>query len=374
MDPATFFPLEITEQIFSQLRGKELLEATLVSSLWNRHIGASRACMKKLRLALRSDWNEFTEEAEELLVNGRRYQNVLISMGTGYLDFIYNVLKAHQQWKSVRVSNVKFSAIDDFLKFFKLFEASAEEIVMQTVAIKGSGKDELNLNFPKLKRLSFDSCDLTCMSIVDYCSSLASLKLHSLKEDRSYFVKRLSHLRTLKQLTINSELYNLIFSARFSDFSAHLDELTIMKFFSTINITSTGKNFFSFMDSQKLTLKTMRFSHCPGDEVIRLAFQMKTLNELQIFFPKFSWKALELPISLSIRTLDIIGSEFQAKALAKTILSSVPNVKHLHIYSMDVQTAQFAAKTLKHLETITIIEFKAEYKKILPHVEWILYE
>lgn len=372
MNPTKYLPTEVNEKIFAHLSGRELLNAALVSSAWNFQIGSSLHCMKKLKLGLRSDWMDFSEDEKRVLLCGRRYQNVLISEATGLVSFVYEVMQMSKQWKSVEIFCLEFPTTSDCVKFFKLFEASVENLVLQKVTIREVEDVVVDFNFSKLKVLRMRQCDKIFMTMLSRCSSLETLNLAYLPSNRSEIMEMLSCHQNLKNLIISSELYNIIFSAGVEQLPKLLKELTVNSNGLYVDVSATWNHFFSYLETQSSSLKRLNFENWLGEEVMKLAFRMESLKELRMFHLKaLGWSAMSLPVSKSIKSLDIITTDINNKLRIETILKAVPHVKHLRLRSMNLETAKFIAVNLKHLRSIELIHSSSDdFKLLMPNVVW----
>lgn len=372
MDPTNYLPAEVNEKIFGHLSGRELLSAALVSSVWNLQIGSSIHCMKKLKLGMRSDWMEFSEDEKNILLCGRRYQNVLISEATGLVSFVYEVMQMSRQWKSVEIFCLEFPTTSDCVKFFKLFEASVENLVLQQVTIKEPEDVVVDFNFAKLKTLRMKQSDKIFMSMFNRCSSLETLNLAYVPSDRSEVMEMLSCHQNLKNLIVSSELYNIIFSADVKQLPTHLEELTVNSNGLFVDVSATWNHFFSYLETQTSSLKKLNFDNWLGVEVMKLAFRMEALKEFRMFhLPALDWSAMSLPASKSIETLDIVTVDIHNKLRIEAILKAVPTVKHLRLRSMNLETAEFIAVNLKLLQSIELVHSSSDdFKLLMPNVVW----
>ena len=159
MDFVEMLPVEICDIIFGFFRGNDLLEFSLVNQSWNSLIGSSSECMKKLVLAMRGDWKDFTDDDKKMLMNGRRYQNVLISDGTEHFNFIKDVMREQRRWKSVKICDFLAETNDDIINLFKMFEATVEDLEIYSLKMKDPRPFETCLNFKELKSLKMKFCE-----------------------------------------------------------------------------------------------------------------------------------------------------------------------------------------------------------------------
>lgn len=373
MDPTQIFPTEVAELIFKNLSGKELLKCSLVSPDWYNFIGSSFVCMKNWKLGMRTDWMSFDEDDKQMLVTGRRYHSVLISDGAKVFDFVYDVMKSRNQWKSVEVFCMSFRTTLDFVNFVETFETTVEVLVLERVMIQKPDAFENKFDFKHLKLLKTSYCDETVMKMFKQCKSIEVLKLFKSVEsmdDHECIVKMIQSHKKLRKLQIGAELCNAIFSANANDLQLQLDELSIINHGHSVDNTLMEKSFLSFLTTQMESLKVLNLSDWFGVDVMQMVFELKVLKELQIYhLPMLDWNTLSLNPSASIESLDIVTTDIRHQQRIKTILKSVPNLKHIRMREIDEEIAKFMSENLKHLQTIYLVHDDSDLvEKFLPNV------
>lgn len=375
-------PEEICDIIFGFFGGNDLLEFSLVSQGWNKFIGSSLVCMKKLVLALRGDWNEFTGDDKKMLLNGRKYQNVIISDGTEHVNFIVDIMREHRNWKFVKICDFLAETNDDIINLFKTFEGTVENLEMDSLKVKDPRPFETCLRFKELKSLRISFCDRKISFGVFSCSALEILDLRvsiydsesAVPEFEPYNIENFHQMRQLTSLHIHADFFQYIKQSETDSFPFHLEDLRIFPLKNypqhDVEIRDTMRY---FLKAHSSSLKNLSFDDWFGIEVIKTAFEMKRLKKLSLGpIIKTYWNAnIEtFCTNNSIESLDIPLLCTHQK-LTEKIFKAVPSLEKLRIYELHEPIARTIAKNLKKLKTIVLVCTPQHInltKKILPNI------
>ena len=165
------FPAEIIDYILTFLTVDDLLEATLVSKLWNETIGSSTAFRNRVTIKLHA-WNE--EPPSVISSSKRNYEIVTIC------EYKVNSTKLlslrDKNWRKVTLSIGKISSQKSFMKLIETF-ATVKDLKILSTNIR-----ELNtskkLELQDLENLVFSDVTLDLFDVFIACQpSLKSLSL-----------------------------------------------------------------------------------------------------------------------------------------------------------------------------------------------------
>lgn len=371
MDPIEL-PVEVSEMIFLHLKGTELLEASFVSRDWYNFIGSSSVCMKKLTLALRGDWRDFTED-KKLLMNGREYQNALISYGSEVLNFIYDVVKSRKKMKTLRICNTRFPTTSDFFELLENFE-QIEHIDLTAVKIEIHEELPIDNKFKQLKSLKIFLCeDKVGASILKNCSEVETLiwevSVGSCESSNS-IVDSLKCQLNLKKLSVCPKVFNCIPAVKIKELPFKLQDISVIQFSYFGGNYSIEDQLLQLLQIQSNNIKRLCMGDWFGLNVMKFALSMKNLKEVKLsYIPTLGWNEIDLPSSASISFMDIVTTCTRNEIKIKAILMAVPNVKKLRLRSIDENLASFISQNLKQLRKICLVHPpRNRVKRILPAI------
>lgn len=324
MDPINSLP-DVAGLIFAHLNKKELLNATLVSPVWNQVIGSSSQCMGKLTLKF-FGWTKYPEDRKQAILKSvRRYQSINVNMRLHLNDFFFELVEAHQ-WRKGQIFDSSQHITDVKARFFQLIDASVEALSINYVGSSGdeisriNERMELNGNERKLENLYFPELKIL---LLGFCSDLTILMFN--------------HCSTLESLA----LYH--------------------------PITSYNANNHGILSRQR-GLKKLRFGTDRSSSSLRF---------LRMFGYDFWNKRIRFYENESVETLDIrlLNHVHEHDSAYETVMQAAPNTKHLIMRSMDAGLAITVANKLKHLQTIILDELPTDYIKWkFPNVTFHLYQ
>lgn len=373
MDPIEL-PVEDFEMIFSHFKGTELLEASFVSRNWYSFIGSSSVCMRKLTLALRGDWMCFTEDDKKVLMNGREYQNVLISDGSEVLHFINDVVKLRgKKRKTLKICDTRFPTTSDFFELLENFK-SIEHLELTAVKVESHEELPTDHKFKQLKSLKIFLCeDEVGVSILKYCSEVETLIWEvsvGSCENSDSIVDSLKRQLNLTKLSVCPKVFNCIPAVKIKEFSFKLEEFSVIEFSFFGRNHSIEDRLLQFLQIQSNNIKRLRLGDWFGIKVMTIALEMKYLKELKLsHIPTLDWNEINLPSSASISFMDIVTTFTRNEVKINAILMAVPNVEKLRLRSIDENLANFISQNLKHLRKVCVVHSPRNcVKKILPAI------
>jgi hypothetical protein len=371
MDPVRVFADEVMEIIFSFLSAKEILNCTMVNSEWNDKIRTSRQTMSKFYLSLRCDWMTFSDEDKELLMYNSKYSNILISDGHDSFPFIYDIMSASYNWKSIKIYCTSFESTTNLVKLFKTFESTVENLVMHEVGVYNEDS-EVEFNMKKLKSLTIAYVDTKISSsILQNCSNLESLTLGSSeKSGLKNFTDALQRCKKLKNLYVGPHWFSVLFETAKALYDFRLEDLSVNNpYYQQAEDSELLSNFFKFLEMQSNTLKKLNIDGCFGTDITKRVMKMVKLEEFVTSLQH--WPLDDVFQNLTVTTLDIAASAYYNRSIPQ-IIKSVPNLKRLRLRSIDQALAELIAKNLKHLKKISLVHTQDKFiNEILPNIEWV---
>lgn len=373
MDPVKVFSLEVVEMIFVFLSGKELLEISLVSQDWNDAIRSSSECMGKLFLSFRGDSMSFTDLDKEILMNSK-YSDIMITDGHEIFPFLYDVMNANINWKSVKIYCTEFETTSDFINLVKSFESTAEHVVLHQVKILNPDDAEIVFNMKKLKSLTLTYTDTKIsLSVLHNCLNLESLTLGNSEDTGTEsIVAKVRQCKKLKNLYTGSQWFNSLFEIK-TVLDFQLEDLSVINRMENLSYGNAIENqFVKFLETQMNSMKKLHLGGIFSINVVMTAMRMTNLEELiACQLSIYNWFYNEFPANSSIQILDIAATEVCCNRIILSFIKSVPNLKYIRLRSIDYEVAKILAENMKHLVKVCLVHSPDDdVKDMLPKVEW----
>jgi hypothetical protein len=377
MDITARFPDEILDMIFIHLQATDLKKAMFVNPTWNEIIGNSRRSMSKFKFVVVEGSPKFKGQLE----SQRKYSNIVINNGEEKIEKIQRIVEVRKSFaniKSVEIINTKFASSSQFIEFVKVFEASVAHMMFHGVMIKEVQDITSNLTFKHLKTFVVKFCDDNIfIDMIAKSTSLTAIVVGQSKvapSNPQKFIEMLQNSSDLKQFNLNAKIFAAIFTTDISDIPFKLIELSVTNYGTKIDINATGHNFMRFLQSQSNSMRKLHLCDFFGKEIMRFAFQMKSLRELKMMhLPLISWKHMVLKSAAAIETFDIITTDIKNKDRIKALLRAVPKAKRLRLRSIDDEIATFIDQYLKDVEVIQLLNPEQRSlrssREILPYVQ-----
>lgn len=390
MDPVKILPEKAMEQIFSHLRGRELLELALVSKGWNKFIGKSPVCMDKIKIHITEYFfsqRKSLRQADVLrmLENGRQYRNLSIAC-LGSFNQLQRFSPEHKllialfRWKSVSLYNHWFDDEMEFVNFLGQLEPFVEEIELRTVKIQNFiGICETNFEFPKLKvlrlvnvgnfvyREPFKSvCNLKEFTVAtEAFRPVYNDHPEEVHERVQSLTRILLNNRSIEslELFIDQKDFDCMFVRRdfILEIGFKLKTLRIGRFKMLLHERQNHfqvKNFIKFIRRHARTLKDFYLLECLGMEVLETAInemealKVLTIHEIESYAaPGTSHIDSKLLPNESIESLNLISKRFTD--LVTAVLTNLPNLRRLSIGTINQQLLTTLAERTQKLESIT---------------------
>lgn len=391
------FPAEIVDYILNYLAVTDLIEATLVSKLWNETIGSSTAFRNRVAIKLHA-WNQ--EPPSAISSSKRSYEILFLS------DFKVNSTKVlslrDKNWRKVTLNIGKISSQKSFLKLMETF-ATVKEL-----KILGTNIRELNTNkkleLPCLENLVLSDVTLDLFDVfIVHQPSLKTLSLRYVSCDilsprrvGEAIVEFLSLNQQIKDLEMNHLVTTDLFLVNIGP------KLQLKLRSLTIGLDDTSKtilgNIEEFLRSQadhlehlKLVLHSKFIKKGPHEwgywqnegedertsDDVSILFNvwnsMSALNSLSIRFLQNS-SALEdnrelmrtLKRSTSVTDLSIQFSNVNCPpSLATDLMKLSPNLKTIYVTKLTPAVVRYAAIHLTALRELKCLSFDGECQQEL---------
>lgn len=380
LDPVNFFPLEVTLNIFKFLKGKELLNASLVSIDWYDIIANTPECMKKIELNVKccSQLGPSPNDINRLAKGRRQYENLNISGCCHCIDAVDLLIGApNKLWKKVTFHKISFNSSYQAFYYLACIEKSVEELVLSNIYIKDARfkptAEQQNFAFLKLTNL-----------IVSYISPFLFQALENVRNLEKFIVSNLSleyePLTALKNLLESNEklkvlkifggIFDQIMSRNIApDLKFTLKELAVAnRHLNTEYYDTIQDNFIALLKSQK-SLESVNLGNWSGVEVLRQVYRLPklkrlTLTGLELAEYHVCWDSLELSTNNSVVELIVHSSASDFPMLfrvIKVISTAVPKLTVLKIPTM-IPTDQYilhhVSATHKELQSLTVLTLK----------------
>lgn len=318
-------PDEICEIIFNQLLPRDLLNCTLVSSVWKNYIVSFTKCWEKL--ILRIDQNL---EFEEVTESGRRFTSLSFEK-LQHEKMINGLRNFHETVKKIEIRDSSLAAKESVEKFcFK----NLEELTLSNV----SGR----ILYP----------------FMDFQENLKVLNLHQLRGGIESLVNFTKLNRNLKELNLYLNDSSNMFHQDVSNiFQVSLESLTI-RYRSNYEIDDrTLTNVEKFLKSQGNSLKTIGLINAVSfSSVYRIWNSMKAAEKLYFFNAdhNFDTNNLILEDNFRLKSLEIhVLGPFELNiSELQPLLRTAKNLKSLGVWKLNKELVEFAAENLPKLENI----------------------
>lgn len=358
LDFLKFLHSDVFELIFQHLSFNDVITASLVSKNYYNTTAASSSCMKKINVI--ADYAINSHPAENS--SKRSYQNISCRSCKDLSSQLIRIIAClGSSWKRIELNDVIFQN-NELVELFNNVESTTEELLLSG-CISPKVADNRLYEFPKLKSLKLDRCNLPAYQIM---SSSSNMILTSVKFELSQLLsdtKQKKNHSLLKKLLINCNKLN--------DLTLHKWKLAPiftenaiermnykLKYFSTsfdrpkTDIEALNRLLLKHLE----TLVSLTIDGKIGNVTLGLIFQMPKLKMLKI-----SRLSLSLPINLklshSIKKLFLLDKNLPVNHQEK-ILEHVSCLTSLSIHTINSEAQLSMIDSKCHqLEQLTVAYF-----------------
>lgn len=398
-DPLRILPPKAMEQILGYLRGKDLLELSLVSKSWFKFIGNSTVCMDKIKIHI-SDYfwsNKRVLKYDDVLKafsSGRKYRHLSIacidkfSVKMTRFSAEHKLLMALFQWKSILLCSHIFENEIEFLNFLGLMEPFVEEIELRTIKIREIvGAAFPNFQFPHLKCLRLVNVKsfvyvrpfANVSNLIEFAVSTQPL-IPSHLDHSEAILERTSGIKQIllsnpnvKHLELFLEQQDFDCMFRYGCFVNKIGfRLKSLMVGSFKKFPMSKENFFPmlnfeiFLRTQSQSLRQMYLPACLGDGVVEIIInEMSNLVSLEMYQtdPNFrndpSFANTKLQENRSITRLEIWTKSLKLTEVATTLLPVLPNLERVTTRIIDQNILNLMVERNQRLEFIETDFFTA---------------
>lgn len=379
------------------LSGNDVLRFSLVSKNWYNLVANSPNSMEKIRICICEPYNgmmwKFTASDANAILTGRRnYKHISMFITRNFTKDHLLILGSFQ-WKSVALFHHAFKSEIELIDFIGLIEPTVVELHLSAIKIVFSKQWRIgstNFMFPKLKALKLTNCyTFIHTEIFKSVEHLQSCEIetnpppitdHQNEEDitrvraiQAMLIKN-SMIEFLELFLYQKDFDNMFMDQRFfSRIRFQLKELKVRKFrklFDDETNQETNdaqiKNFGKFLQSQKNSLRSLHMLEWLGNDVLELV--INTMDELKVLtireiesYGKLGESIANMNLfkNESIESLNINAKHSNCHELHKMLLNSVPNLKTLHIGTVNQAILDILIEKTIKIESIYVDIFNA---------------
>lgn len=390
-DIVEYFPVEVSIEIFSYLKAKDLCSASLVSTAWYDLIADSQECMKNIKINVKCNIERSTslEMVSLLLESTRKYENLELSRCHECVQDVSGLFfTMSKEWKQVKMTKTTFKDVNQALDFLECIEKTVEVLELNDVTMMDdySNRCRRGFTFPKLKvfravyiqkRLFHEAFDrMENLQHFELCTTgqtVASLQ---------GIMRILTTNKKLRVWEVSCSIFNLIFFQKdFDQLKFKLERLYVSSYAENNSYFDTVKaNFATFLRSHGGNIKTLTLGHWMGMNVLEAMLELKQLEDFTINgYSKTVYRDIEqhinlkLPTNNSLLRLTLINAPNDIEFMKK-MTAAVPNLTCFSIPLMEEPLMQHMSSIHKNLQCLTVGTFTAsevsshDFFKSLKHV------
>lgn len=369
IDPVIFLNETVMENIFDYLTFEDLLKCSLVCKRWEKFIGRSPVCMRKLELKFHNIQWMTRPDFELLLSSGREY--LCVSISNVFISSRVKLILGQFKWKSVKLCNLQFTSELEFLDFLGHFEPSAERIGLKNIKVWPMVQHlEVNHVFPKIRhieiaissRFIFKKMFRCCTEVTRLSLDLPSSRfddedLEEIVNSVQSFMLRNKKLIVL-HLGMSTEIFNLVFTESFVlNVKFKLKALKLHRFKKTQQFHNSRalENVEVFLLNQSPTLEKIHSETCLGFSVLNIIFnemkkvKMVIIKDLHEYGMKEDIQFLSLAQNPSIIHLNI-QTFARYHEIFDLVLKATPNIRTLKMFAMSQEVLNILASNHHQLE------------------------
>lgn len=367
IDPVTFCPAEVTENILKYLSSNDLLKASLVSTDWYNFVAGSSKCMKKITIKVDTpiDTPEKLEILTLLANSPRKYENFeTTDHCPGISGFKKLIDSRRKQWKRINFARATFRNEAQALKFLGYFEKTVEDLTLSNIVIKRSKpvQTEVKLMFPKLKKFTAGYIPASLFSkAFTEISSLEEFVVwgtHQSVASLNTITNLLKTNHKLQFLSIWGHVANqILHQSTIKDLKFQLKQLSVTtQYHESPFHDAIQKNLVALIESQSKSLEKLYLGDWMGVDALQASFRLPKLTKFTIrglsgIEEIIDWEEVNLPTNQSVLDLTLHGVPEDFEILKK-ITSAVPNTTQFTVTKMDAQLLKHIHMNLKNLQIL----------------------
>jgi hypothetical protein len=325
-------PEVVAKEIFKYISFDDVLNVSFVCKNWYYYFGNSEACMDKVQLRIEG-WLDLEIITEILSKSPRQYTSIRMDKVNSNKDFEYLRM---QDWKDVKLSNMKFASSKDFRKYLLQFGEVLENLeVQRTLFVKDQELCSEHLKLPNLKTLKLIQVPTSAYQPFERYDKLMFLRfdIPAIKGQRMDILQFFELNRGIKLKHL--EIYRNSLYALPSDVLEEIESIII----------SFGK-----------TLKTLVLCDWGNYHTIdHIWDSMVALERFQIgsFINLSKHQSVQpLAINLNLKILEISLIDSAPMKWLTRILSATPNLEELFITILRKEIVHHVAHHLRKLKKL----------------------
>lgn len=141
------FPIECLEDIFRHLKVKDLLNCTLVCPEWNKFIGLTPLCIKRINLSCNTQ-DLIQDHNKKIILKSERKYERLVLWGNYYKTLLEIILAKGRKWTYVNLS-LNFRTVNNFMNFLGTIQSTVQILELNIDMWRWKQNKELpQLQFP----------------------------------------------------------------------------------------------------------------------------------------------------------------------------------------------------------------------------------
>ncbi|CRL03664.1 CLUMA_CG016602, isoform A [Clunio marinus] len=364
MDPLYKLSDDLLPFVFQHLKAIDIVKASLVSPQWYLKIGKSFECMQKI-------WLPFYESSSPLynikcLLNSERsYQNFKIQRGLpGNMISVFKKF----QWKKVMIRDDQEMDCNDFKALMTHIASTVDTLDLWNIGTQVSEDELPAINFPNLRTLEYNFSSNQILPVFfGKNPKLLEVRIVTLAEDDDDELPNEKISRLFKFLDQNPSINDVKFygasSLFFRSQSNHEISLRLEKFaFADDFLENADKKCFLKFLSKQHNLKDVRFlPESKFNDVNFFVEIWKTLKNCKILTLSKCPNIDAILLLVTNTSIEKIRIESEINVQEAKMLTVTPNLKHLHLRSLNNKLLTYIVNNIKSVKIINY--FTAPYEE-----------
>lgn len=326
-------PVEVLNKIFKHIRGRDLLNISVVCKYWYSIIAESEDYMGKIRIKTDEHGTTNIRRLKKMLrETTRKYQH--LSIRNAY-DFHPDFKVMSFNWKSIQITRLTYSGM--FINFLSNFSDTLQELEMFDLNFNTTEIVPV-VEFPQLRVLK-----INCSRVESYFGI-------------GIFKSTLSHLT---ELSISYEAFHDIFrNDATANMKINLNKLEITRKFENFKTLDMVED---FLRTQKNCLEEIKLDSLEKTTLEVLWNEMNVIRKVTI-----GSRDVDIATCLNLHTNETIHElRVQSNDIGDTIyemiFNSTPNLRSLIVPKLDQNLLEVASENLKKLEYLHCWNITSDY-------------